>query len=134
MNVLLVASDSALAEMLRACGMRVSSVGSPALVELARVGSRAPELLVVDHRGGGPLPEAIAAIRRQHPLTGILVVLSGLDGTRVLEAMRAGVNECLPHPVLEPDLRAAIARISAARPATKKGDVFAFIGAKGGVG
>jgi pilus assembly protein CpaE len=114
--------------------MRVSSVGSPGLAELARIGSQAPDLLVVDHRGGGPLPDTIGGIRRQHPLTGILVVLSGLDGPRVLEAMRAGVSECLPHPVLEPELRAAIARIQAARPTAKKGEVFAFIGAKGGVG
>ena len=134
MNVLLVASDVALAEMLRTCGMRVTSAGTPALAELARTGSRAPEMLVVDHRGGGPLPEMLAAIRRQHPLMGILVVLATLDGARVLEAMRAGVSECLPHPVLEPELRAAIARIEAARPSAKKGEVYAFIGAKGGVG
>ena len=105
MNVMLVASDAALAEMLRAQGMRVTSVGSPALAELARTGSRAPELLVVDHRGGGPLPESLSAIRRQHPLTGMLVVLSTLDGARVLEAMRAGVSECLAHPVLEEELQ-----------------------------
>ena len=134
MNVMLVASDSTLAEMLRACGMRVTSVGTPALAELTRNGSRAPELLVLDHRSGGPLPETLAVIRRQHPVMGILVVLSTLDGARVLEAMRAGVSECLPHPVLEPELRAAIARIEATRPAAKKGDVYAFIGAKGGVG
>jgi pilus assembly protein CpaE len=134
MNVLLVASDPSLAEMLRACGMRVTSASGPALAELARAGSRAPELLVVDHRGGGPLPEVLSAIRRQHPAIGLLVVLSSLDGARVLEAMRAGVSECLPHPVLEPELREAIGRIQAARPAAKKGEVYAFIGAKGGVG
>jgi pilus assembly protein CpaE len=134
MNVMLVASDAALGELLRAQGMRVTSVGTPALAELTRSGSRAPELLVVDHRGGGPLPESLAAIRRQHPLTGILVVLSTLDGARILEAMRAGVSECLAHPVLEPELHAAIGRIQAARPAAKKGEVYAFIGAKGGVG
>jgi pilus assembly protein CpaE len=114
--------------------MRVTSAGSPALAELARIGSRAPELLVVDHRGGGPLPETLASIRRQHPAMGILVVMASLDGARVLEAMRAGVSECLPHPVLEPELRAAIGRIEAARPTAKKGEVYAFIGAKGGVG
>src|SRR5688572_24963388 len=119
MNVMLVASDAALGELLRAQGMRVTSVGTPALAELTRSGSRAPELLVVDHRGGGPLPESLAAIRRQHPLTGILVVLSTLDGARILEAMRAGVSECLAHPVLEPELHAAIGRIQAARPAAK---------------
>ena len=134
MNVMLVASDASLAELLRAQGMRVTSAGSPALAELTRTGSRAPELVVIDHRGGGPLPETLAAIRRQHPSMGILVVLSTLDGARVLEAMRAGVSECLPHPVLEPELRAAIIRIQAARPAAKKGEVYAFIGAKGGVG
>ncbi len=135
MNVMLVASDAALAEMLRAQGMRVTSAGSPALAELARTGSRAPELLVVDHRGGGPLPESLSAIRRQHPLTGMLVVLSTLDGARVLEAMRAGVSECLAHPVARGrNCAPPIGRIQAARPAAKKGEVYAFIGAKGGVG
>jgi len=89
MNVLLIASDSTLADMLRTVGLRVTAAGQPALSELARPGSRAPELLVVDHHGKGSLPDILGQVRRQHPAMGILVVLSELDGARVLEAMRA---------------------------------------------
>jgi pilus assembly protein CpaE len=134
MNVLLIASDATLADMLRAVGLRVTAAGQPALSELARAGSRAPELLVIDHHGTGSLPDVLGQIRRQHPAMGILVVLSELDGARVLEAMRAGVSECLAHPVQEDDLRAAIGRIQASRPAAKKGEIVAVVGAKGGVG
>jgi pilus assembly protein CpaE len=134
MNVLLIASDSTLADILRAVGLRVTAAGQPALSELARAGSRAPELLVIDHHGRNALPEILGQIRRQHPAMGILVVLSELDGARVLEAMRAGVSECLAMPIKEDDLRAAIGRIQASRPAAKKGEIIAVIGAKGGVG
>jgi len=134
MNVLLIASDSTLADMLRAVGLRVTAAGQPALSELARPGSRAPELLVIDHHGKGSLPDILGQIRRQHPAMGILVVLAELDGARVLEAMRAGVSECLANPLQEDDLRAAIGRIQASRPAAKKGEIIAVVGAKGGVG
>lgn len=134
MNVLLIASDSTLADMLRAAGLRITPAGPPALSELARPGSRAPELLVLDHHGTGSLPESLGQIRRQHPGMGILVVLPELDGVRVLEAMRAGVSECLTAPVREDDLRAAIGRMQASRPAAKRGEVIAVVGAKGGIG
>ncbi len=134
MNVLLIASDSTLADMLRGVGLRVTAAGAPALSELARAGSRAPELLVIDHHGTTSLPEILGQIRRQHPSMGILVVLPELDGARVLEAMRAGVSECLANPVREDDLRAAIGRIQASRPAAKRGESFAVVGTKGGVG
>jgi len=134
MNVLLIASDSTLADMLRAVGLRVTAAGQPALSELARAGSRAPELLVIDHHGKGSLPDILGQVRRQHPAMGVLVVLSELDGARVLEAMRAGVSECLANPVQEDDLRAAIGRIQASRPVAKKGEIIAVVGAKGGVG
>ena len=52
----------------------------------------------------------------------------------MLEAMRAGVNECVAHPVGVPELRAAIKRLVKNLAATQSGEVFAFIGAKGGVG
>jgi pilus assembly protein CpaE len=134
MNVLLIASDATLADMLRGVGLRVTAAGQPALSELARAGSRAPEMLVIDHHGNTALPEILGQIRRQHPAMGILVVLAELDGARVLEAMRAGVSECLANPVREDDLRAAIGRIQASRPVAKKGEIIAVVGAKGGVG
>jgi pilus assembly protein CpaE len=58
-----------------------------------------------------------------------------MDPTLMLEAMRAGVSEWLIDPVLASDLAAALDRVSevrTSRPAA--GQVFAFVGAKGGVG
>ena len=52
----------------------------------------------------------------------------------MLEAMRAGVTEFLTAPVTAPDLSAAVGRVTTAHAPSTMGEVFAFIGAKGGVG
>jgi pilus assembly protein CpaE len=62
------------------------------------------------------------------------MILPALDASLMLEAMRAGVNECVADPLRPEDLEAALQRIKAQRPAARGGDVFAVIGAKGGVG
>ena len=77
------------------------------------------------------MPAELAVIKRQHPATGILVVLPRLDGSLVLDAMRAGANECVADPITREELNAALARIAAQRPSRRRGDVFAVIGAKG---
>jgi pilus assembly protein CpaE len=48
--------------------------------------------------------------------------------------MRAGVSECLAEPLAESDLQAALSRLGSLRSASAPGQVFAFLGAKGGVG
>jgi pilus assembly protein CpaE len=60
--------------------------------------------------------------------------VSSLDSALILEAMRAGVKECLQYPVADAELDAALARMASARNAGTTGEVFAFLGAKGGVG
>ncbi|MEO5897249.1 MAG: AAA family ATPase [Vicinamibacterales bacterium] len=52
----------------------------------------------------------------------------------MLEAMRAGVNEFVTAPVTVPELQAAIKRLMGSLAPATRGEVFAFIGAKGGVG
>ncbi len=52
----------------------------------------------------------------------------------MLEAMRAGVTEFLTMPLSPEDLQAAISRVTAMGAAGARGSVFAFVGAKGGVG
>jgi pilus assembly protein CpaE len=52
----------------------------------------------------------------------------------MLEAMRAGVKECLQYPFTSEELNAAMSRLAMARDAGPGGDLFAFVGAKGGVG
>jgi pilus assembly protein CpaE len=62
------------------------------------------------------------------------LVLSKLDPAVMLEAMRAGVNECVIDPISLPDLQAALKRLIKNQTTTAAGEVFAIVGAKGGVG
>jgi pilus assembly protein CpaE len=52
----------------------------------------------------------------------------------MLDAMRSGVNELVADPVSESDVQAAIKRLVGNQASVVRGDVFAFVGAKGGVG
>jgi pilus assembly protein CpaE len=52
----------------------------------------------------------------------------------MLEAMRAGVNEWVADPLTAAELAAAVERVSSSRAASVQGQIFAFVGAKGGVG
>jgi pilus assembly protein CpaE len=52
----------------------------------------------------------------------------------MLEGMRAGVSEVLVEPLRQGDFDAAIARLLGQRSQVLGGPVFAFVGAKGGVG
>jgi len=130
----LTTSDHQLEELLRSCGAQVTLVGVDDLTELANPSARQPDAIVIDLRERAAIPSIVAGIKRQHPSTGILVILPALDASLMLEAMRAGVNECVANPLRPEDLEAALQRINAQRPAARSGDVFAVIGAKGGVG
>jgi pilus assembly protein CpaE len=135
MTITLVGSrDRQLEELLRASGMQPAVLEAAQLPTLASPGARQPDVIVIDVRDGTGIPPAVAAIRRQHPATGVVLVASTLDPAMLLEAMRAGVNELVSDPVTQGDLERAIARVIEQRPASVSGKVFGFIGAKGGVG
>jgi pilus assembly protein CpaE len=134
-NLCLVGSaDREFEQLLRDCGMRVTAVSRADLDTLAQTTTTQPDAVVVDLREHSHVPSGLALLRRQHPATGIVIVAS-LDPVLMLEAMRAGVTECLTEPLNRADLEAAISRVVAQRPmGVKAGQVFAFLGAKGGVG
>jgi pilus assembly protein CpaE len=52
----------------------------------------------------------------------------------MLEGMRAGVNECIAEPLRQADVDAALTRLLGQHAKGGGGPVFAFVGAKGGVG
>jgi pilus assembly protein CpaE len=136
-NLLLVGStDRQLEEALKSCGMVAPSLAGSELASLAQPGVTQPDILVLDLRDQAHLPAALPLLKRQHPTTGVLIVASRMDPALLLEAMRAGVNEVVTDPVNVTELGAAIARLKAQRPVTNSpvGLVFAFVGAKGGVG
>jgi pilus assembly protein CpaE len=134
-NVLLVGSnDRQLDELLRAGGLKPTSIPLADLAALAHPSAPQPDVIVLDLRETSQLPPSLALVKRQHPATAVVIVAPVLDPILVLDAMRAGANECVTDPVTERDLQAALDRVLAQRKAPAAGEVFAFIGAKGGVG
>jgi pilus assembly protein CpaE len=126
--------DRILEELMQTCGLRVTPTRLEDLADLAQPGALQPAIIVLDVRERPILPTAIATLRRQHPETGVIIVAAALEPALMLEAMRAGVTEFLTAPVTAPDLQAAVTRVTAVSAPTAGGEVFAFLGAKGGVG
>ena len=113
--------------------MRPTSVGTDALATLAHPSSQPPEIVVLDLRSQSEIPPILGSLKRQHPDTGLIIVASTLDPSLMLEAMRAGVTECVTD-IERGDLEAAITRLVAQRATPVAGEIYVFVGAKGGVG
>ena len=127
--------DRQLEQFLNACGMRTTRSSAGELAALAHPSAPQPHVIVVDTRGARAIPSSMAAVKRQHPEVGFLVVASESDPTVLIEAMRAGASEFVQEPITSSALEQAISRLVAHRTApTSAGEVFAFVGAKGGVG
>lgn len=126
--------DRQIEQLLRSQGLRVVAWTESDLVMRAQKPSPAVDIVMVDLRGVACLPGALEAFHRQHPSVAVLLLLSSFDPAIMLEAMRAGVKECLRDPVSAEDLAAAFARVALVPTTGPAGAVFAFLGAKGGVG
>jgi pilus assembly protein CpaE len=126
--------DARLEEVVRASG-RISTVTWQGdLGTLVDPKASQPEILLVDLRGGHRVPAELAALKRQHPSTNVVLLASALDPALMLEGMRAGVNEYIAEPLQQAEFDAAITRLLGQRSQVTGGPVFAFVGAKGGVG
>ena len=126
--------DSQLEEVARASG-RISTVTwAAALSALTDVKAAQPDILLVDIRRDGRVPADLAAVKRHHPMMNLVLLASSLDPALMLEGMRAGVNEFLAEPLTQAEFDAAITRLLGQRTQVTGGPVFAFVGAKGGVG
>jgi pilus assembly protein CpaE len=64
----------------------------------------------------------------------IVLIVSVLDAKFMLEAMRAGIKECLPEPLSPSAMEEALRRLVVGEPRERAGQLVAFVGAKGGVG
>ena len=132
-HVAVLSSDPRLEETLRAAGVKPSRLdgeGRWARTEPAFQ----PAALIVDVRGQSQLPVALAGLRKDHPNASVILVASTLEPRLMLEAMRAGVNECVQEPLTPEALSQAIRKVVASSQPQQAGQVFAFVGAKGGVG
>lgn len=135
MNVYLVgAINRQLEELLHAGGSRTTPYPLEGLSGLATQTSLSAEAVVLDLRERTGVPPAVALLKRHHPQIGVVIVGSSLDPVLMLEVMRAGVTEFLTEPLTQAELQAAIDRVAAQRPVSDPGQVFAFLGGKGGVG
>jgi pilus assembly protein CpaE len=136
MNAYLVGSlDRHVEELLHACGVRTTVTSTEELAALVNPASQQPDVVVLDLRArAASVPTAIALLKRQHPTTGVLIVAAHLDPALMLEAMRAGVNEFVNEPLTPNELKAALDRVVSKQPTRPTGQIFAFVGGKGGVG
>jgi pilus assembly protein CpaE len=132
-QVAVLSSDPRLEEALRAAGLKAGRLDLDGLQGQARA-AVPPAALVVDVRGQHQLPAGLAAFRRQHSGIGIILVASTLEPHLMLEAMRAGVTECVQEPVTPQALDQAVRRVLVDAAPEPVGQVLAFVGAKGGVG
>jgi pilus assembly protein CpaE len=132
--VIIGAKDRELERLLGPLNLRTSQLPSAELATLAHAAAHQPDIVIVDLRGGQALPSAVALLKRQHPTTPVLLITSTLEPSVVLEAMRAGVNECVAEPLKASEIETAVTRLVAHKQPVATGQVFAFIGAKGGVG
>jgi pilus assembly protein CpaE len=126
--------DRKLEGLVRSSGLRPTVASAVDLVALTHPGAAQPDVLMLDVRAHGQVPSALAILKRQHPATSVLLVAAELTPTLMLDAMRAGVNECVAEPITTESLGEAISRLVAQRTAPAGGQIFAFVGAKGGVG
>lgn len=106
--------------------------GLPAVIN----GSR-PGLLVLDGVDEAGL-DAISRLALTNQDVDTIVISSEQSPAFLMKAMQAGVREVLPPPINGPALQAAVQRLTRKRgtasSVAKQGEVFAFIGCKGGSG
>ena len=127
-------SDPRLESLVRESGKVTRISSAPDFKPLLDPQATHPDVVLVDLRGAREVPAPIAALKRQHPAANIILLLSTLEPTLMLQAIRAGVNECIAEPVSAAELAAAMGRLVGNQSLAPGGPVFAFIGAKGGVG
>jgi pilus assembly protein CpaE len=126
--------DRELDAALRGCGAMPNLVPMAEFAALAQPSAKQPDVIVVDLRGHAGVPPALAALKRQHAATPVIIIAKSLDPELMLSAMRAGANECLAEPVSQGDLDAALTRVAARQAAPAASQSFAIVGVKGGVG
>ncbi len=127
--------DRDLEAVLKECGINTSTLPASGLSSLAHPSARQPEVVVLDLRGSSKILPSLTAFKRQHPSTPVAAVLASPDPQVLMEAMRAGVGEVLIEPLSAASVAGSLGRLEPSTPMKGQvGQIFAFLGAKGGVG
>lgn len=123
-----------LEDLVRSSSTHVTSATPAHLQRMLQPGAKLPHVIVLDLRKQASVPTILGQLKKEHPDTGVVIVASTLEPALMLEAMRAGVTECVAEPLNAKEIQAAIERIAGAQTSAGSAEVFAVIGAKGGVG
>jgi pilus assembly protein CpaE len=126
--------DPKLEELVRASGRVTTVTWLADLSTLLDAKASQPDVVLIDVRRTPTVPSQLATLKRQHPATNVILLASTLDPALMLEGMRAGVNECIAEPLRQADIDAAFSRLLGQQTKGVAGPIFAFVGAKGGVG
>ena len=132
-QVSFVSNDERLPEVFKACGLKATKLSEAEARTLGRTAD-APAVLVLDVRPHHQLAPWVNEVQKKQPGLAVVVIVSTLDARFILEAMRAGIKECLPEPVTPQALDEAVRRLVVGEQRERAGHVVAFVGAKGGVG
>ena len=132
-QIAVLTEDDRLIELLRTSGLKIARIDAIDFANYSRA-AESPGAVVLDVRSKHQLPNGLTEFHRQHPNAGIVLVVSSLDPRVMLDAMRAGVKECVSEPLSAQSLDEAVRRVLVGAEADPSGQLFAFVGAKGGVG
>ena len=115
-SIALVGSDDRQVEqLLRSRGLTVVSWMEQDLASKALQASVTATYVMLDVRNEARIPSSLETFCRQHPEVPVLLLVSSLDPALMLDAMRAGVKECLLYPFSVEELDAALSRLAALR-------------------
>jgi len=128
-----VSNDERLPDTFKACGLKATKLSEAEARTLGKTAD-APTVLVLDVRPHHQLAPWVNDVQKKQPGLAIVVIVSTLDARFILEAMRAGIKECLPEPITPQALDEAVRRLVVGDQRERAGQVVAFVGAKGGVG
>jgi pilus assembly protein CpaE len=128
-----VSNDERLPELFKAVGLKAARLSEAEARALGKTAD-APAVLVVDVRPHHELAPWLLEVQKKQPGLAVMLVVSVLDAKFMLEAMRAGIKECLAEPLSAPVLEEAIRRLVVGEHRERAGRLVAFVGAKGGVG
>ena len=131
-TILVAGNNQDVEEFFRSAG-RVIRVAAERFETGASGITEPADVLIADLRGRSRLPAWLSDWKRRSPRTPVVLVTSSPDPALMLAAMRSGINECLVEPITHADAQGAIRRVTTGE-TTTTGEIFAFVGAKGGVG
>jgi pilus assembly protein CpaE len=128
-----VSNDERLPDIFKGCGLKATKLTEAEARMLGKTADT-PAVLVLDVRPHHQLAPWVTEVQKKQPGLAIVVIVSTLEARFILDAMRAGIKECLPEPITPQAIDEAVPRLVVGEQRERAGQVVAFVGAKGGVG